>query len=68
MYPTQSGRYALALETLEKGVAMWGEVLDGDRGGGEACNPACGLEDSDEARVASKGLVYDNYYLVLYPS
>lgn len=28
---------------------MWGEVLDADQGDGVACNPACGVEASDEA-------------------
>ena len=28
---------------------MWGEVLGADQDDGEACNPACGLEASDEA-------------------
>ncbi|CBJ29850.1 hypothetical protein Esi_0163_0029 [Ectocarpus siliculosus] len=45
----QAGRYALALETLEKGVLMWEELQGGGEGDHEPANPEGGLDASDEA-------------------
>lgn len=45
----QAGRYALALEKLEKGVLMWEELQGGGEGDHEPANPEGGLDASDEA-------------------
>ncbi|CAB1118642.1 unnamed protein product [Ectocarpus sp. CCAP 1310/34] len=45
----QAGRYALALETLEKGALMWEELQGGGEGDHEPANPEGGLDASDEA-------------------
>ncbi|CAN0372550.1 unnamed protein product, partial [Ectocarpus sp. 12 AP-2014] len=45
----QAGRYALALETLEKGVLMWEELRGGGEADHEPANPKGGLDASDEA-------------------
>ncbi|CAN0275302.1 unnamed protein product [Ectocarpus sp. 6 AP-2014] len=45
----QAGRYALALETLHRGVLMWEELLGGGEGDHEPANPEGGLDASDEA-------------------
>ncbi|CAM9404677.1 unnamed protein product [Ectocarpus fasciculatus] len=47
----QAGRYALALETLEKGVIMWEELQGGGEGEHEPADPEHGLDAPDEALV-----------------
>lgn len=45
----QAERYALALETLEKGVITWEDLQGGGEGDHEPSDPERGLEASDEA-------------------
>ncbi|CAM9359647.1 unnamed protein product [Hapterophycus canaliculatus] len=50
----QAGRYSLALETLEKGIAVWEELSGKEQANKYPTTLAGGLDASDEVRITSR--------------